>query len=222
MQNGVATGTGEKSSKFRAIVNEPPIARWLFADTRSAPLWLVLRVWLGLQWLFAGWEKANLWNFNQGNWLHNGGVGLKGYWQGALAIAPGAKGAKITYDWYYDFLKFLFDRGDYSWFAWLIPFGEMAVGLGLIFGCLTGVAAFFGTVLNFSFELAGTTSTNPVLFGVTVLIVLAWRTSGWWGLDRYVLPALGTPWQPGGLFHRAAKASPSPKIEHSGGLPLTR
>ena len=98
----------------------------------------------------------------------------------------------------------------------------MAVGLGLIFGCLTGVAAFFGTVLNFSFELAGTTSTNPVLFGVTVLIVLAWRTSGWWGLDRYVLPALGTPWQPGGLFHRAAKASPSPKIEHSGGLPLTR
>lgn len=28
----------------------------------------------------------------------------------------------------------------------------------------------------------------------------AWRTSGWWGLDRWILPALGTPWRPGLIF----------------------
>jgi thiosulfate dehydrogenase [quinone] large subunit len=168
-----------------------------------------------MQWLYAGWEKAQLWDFDNGKWLHNGGVGLKGFWQGALTAAPGTTGAKITYDWYYDFLKFMFDRGDYSWFAWVIAFGEMAVGLGLIFGCLTGVAAFFGTLMNFSFELAGTTSTNPMLFAITILIILAWRNSGWWGLDRFVLPIVGTPWQPGHLFNRQPK-TPKPSDFNSG------
>ncbi len=205
-----AETTGEKAGgKFRAIVQEPPIAKWLFADTRSAPLWLALRVWLGVQWLSAGWEKAQIWDFDKGTWLHNGGAGLKGFWAGALAVAPGTKGAKITYDWYYDFLKLLNQNHSYEWFAWIITFGEMAVGLGLIFGCLTGVAAFFGTLMNFSFELAGTTSTNPLLFAVTIFIILAWRTSGWWGLDRYILPALGTPWQPGKLFRRTNKVATS-------------
>jgi thiosulfate dehydrogenase [quinone] large subunit len=31
--------------------------------------------------------------------------------------------------------------------------------------------------------------------------VLAWRNAGWIGLDRALLPALGTPWQPGRIFH---------------------
>jgi thiosulfate dehydrogenase [quinone] large subunit len=35
-----------------------------------------------------------------------------------------------------------------------------------------------------------------------VLLILAWRNAGWIGLDRWVLPALGTPWQPGTLFRR--------------------
>ena len=197
--------------------------RYLQAVTDHQPnaAWLALRVWLGLQWLSAGWEKAEFWNFSNGSWIHNGGVGLKGYWQGAIAVAPGAKGAKITYDWFYDFLKFLTDRGDYTWFAWIITFGEMAVGLGLIFGCLTGMAAFFGTLMSFSFELAGTTSVNPMMFGVTIFIILAWRTAGWWGLDRYVLSVLGTPWQPGQLFRRNPKTKRGTEgnIKPSDGVP---
>ena len=31
-------------------------------------------------------------------------------------------------------------------------------------------------------------------------LVLAWRTSGWIGLDRWLLPSLGPPWKPGRLF----------------------
>ncbi len=79
--------------------------------------------------------------------------------------------------------------------AKLVAYGEVLVGLGLIVGALVGVAAFFGTLMNFSFMLAGTTSTNPVLFGLAVFLVLAWKVAGYWGLDRYLLPALGTPWQ---------------------------
>ena len=70
----------------------------------------------------------------------------------------------------------------------------------MIVGALVGIAAFFGTVLNFNFQLAGSASTNPVLFGLGVFLVLAWKIAGWWGLDRYLLPLLGTPWAPGHRF----------------------
>jgi thiosulfate dehydrogenase [quinone] large subunit len=179
-------------------VNDPPLAQWLFNDTRSAPLWLALRLWIGLDWFYAGFEKAT-----GGGWLDSGGKSLLGFWKGALAVSPSGKPA-ITYTWYRDFLQGLVDSQSYSWFAWLIVFGEMAVGLGLIFGCLTAIAAFFGTLMNFSFMLAGSSSSNPVLFGMTIFIILAWKTAGWWGLDRFILPALGTPWRAGAAFKKTS------------------
>ena len=120
---------------------------------------------------------------------------LKGYWTGAVAI-PAEEGARprITYDWFRDFLKYMLDHEWYTWFAKLVAIGEFLVGLGLVVGALVGIAAFFGTVLNFNFMLAGTTSTNPVLFALTVFLVLGWKVAGWIGLDRFLLPLLGTPW----------------------------
>jgi hypothetical protein len=49
--------------------------------------------------------------------------------------------------------------------------------------------------MNFNFQLAGTVSSNPVLFGLSVFLVLGWKVAGWWGVDRWLLPILGTPWQ---------------------------
>jgi thiosulfate dehydrogenase [quinone] large subunit len=49
--------------------------------------------------------------------------------------------------------------------------------------------------MNLAFLLAGTTSTNPVLAVMGVLLVLAWKNAGWIGLDRYLLPLFGTPWK---------------------------
>lgn len=60
-------------------------------------------------------------------------------------------------------------------FAKLIAIGEFLVGFGLIVGALVGLAAFVGTFLNFNFQLAGTASTNPVLFGLSVFLILAWK-----------------------------------------------
>jgi thiosulfate dehydrogenase [quinone] large subunit len=64
-------------------------------------------------------------------WL-DGGKGLLGFWKGAVAIPATGKPA-ITYTWYRDFLNGLIDTQSYTWFSWLIVFGEMAIGLGLIF-----------------------------------------------------------------------------------------
>lgn len=75
-------------------------------------------------------------------------------------------------------------------FNYLIPCGEMAIGLGLILGCLTTYAAFFGIVMNFSFLMSGTVSTTPqYLFLLMLLpIAIARNNAGEYRLDRYVTP----------------------------------
>ena len=84
--------------------------------------------------------------------------------------------------------------------GWLVAWGEVLVGLGLILGLLTGIAAFAGTLMNLAFLFLGTISTTPMMFVVGTWLVLAWRNAGWYGLDRWALPMLGTPWHRGKLF----------------------
>jgi thiosulfate dehydrogenase [quinone] large subunit len=79
--------------------------------------------------------------------------------------------------------------------------------VALVLGALTGVAAFFGIFMNANYLLAGAVSTNPILAFLAIFIVLAWRNAGWLGLDRWLLPALGTPWQPGRLFRNSNEAA---------------
>jgi thiosulfate dehydrogenase [quinone] large subunit len=49
--------------------------------------------------------------------------------------------------------------------------------------------------MNLNFLLAGTVSVSPVLFFLGILLILAWKNAGYLGVDRYLLPALGTPWK---------------------------
>jgi thiosulfate dehydrogenase (quinone) large subunit len=172
-------------------IEGPAFTRFLFGNSRAALFWLPIRLFVGFTWLEAGWHKAT-----GAGWL-DGGTALQGYWQHAVAIpAQGAGSPSITYDWYRTFLQALLDNHAYTWFAWLITFGEMAVGIGLLVGCLTGVAAFFGAMMNMSFLLAGSASINPVLFTLAIGLMLAWKVAGYYGIDRYLLPLLGTPWHP--------------------------
>jgi hypothetical protein len=42
---------------------------------------------------------------------------------------------------------------------------------------------------------------------ISLFLIMAWRVAGRYGLDRVVLPKLGTPWQPGTIFRRKQPAS---------------
>ena len=145
-------------------------------------------MYIGYAWLEAGWHKLM-----DPAWMETG-QGILGFWTRALGNAPNGKPI-IAYDWYRAFIQFLIDSGSHPWFAKAIVFGEIAVGLGLIVGALVGVAAFFGALMNMSFLMAGTVSTNPVLFFAAILLILAWKNAGYLGVDRYLLPLLGTPWK---------------------------
>jgi thiosulfate dehydrogenase (quinone) large subunit len=94
-----------------------------------------------------------------------------------------------------------------SWMAKLVAVGETAIGICLILGLFTGVMAFLGVVLNLSFMFSGSAGVNPAFAIVGLLLVLAWRNAGWYGLDRWVLPRIGTPWHRGELFDRQAADS---------------
>ena len=40
------------------VIADPPLARFLFSDTRMAIIWLIVRVYVGYSWLDAGWHKV--------------------------------------------------------------------------------------------------------------------------------------------------------------------
>lgn len=172
---------------------EPRFVRFLFSSPRASWLWLVVRLYLGYEWVTAGLEKVGsaAWTGPQA------GTALSGFVQGGIKSATGAHPA--VQDWYASFLQNVV-LPHASVFSYLVAFGEVLVGVGLIVGAFTGVAAFFGIVMNANYLLAGAVSTNPILAFLAIFVVLAWRNAGWIGLDRFILPFVGTPWQPGQLF----------------------
>jgi thiosulfate dehydrogenase [quinone] large subunit len=187
--------------QFVKRLEEPPVAQALFGDVRWAWLWLFLRLYAGWQWLQAGINK-----WGNPAWTgDNAGAAITGFVQGALERTGGAH--PDVQAWYAWFLRNLVLPNAAFW-GYLVTVGEILVGFALIVGLFTGIAAFFGSFMNMNYLLAGTVSTNPILLIVAVLLILAWRTAGWWGLDRWVLPALGTPWRPGLVFQEREGGGP--------------
>jgi len=186
-----------------STVTDPPLITALFNDTRFAWVWLIVRVYLGYQWITSGLGKIG-----SPAWMQDGSA-IRGFWERAVMIPEPPGRPAIAFDWYRGFLQFLIDGNHHEWFARLITVGELLVGIALILGAFTGIAAFFGAFMNWNFMMAGSASTSPVLFTLAILLVIAWKVAGWWGLDRFLLPLLGTPWKPHLAFLRRTQA---PKV----------
>lgn len=206
-------------------LREPQAARWLFSSTQAAWVWLIMRLWLGWEWFQAGWGKVvggtvtwRFWDWGKDaysltgdanvGWIRAGtvvtdgqevarGVGdsVAGFASGAIAASEGPH-PDVAYSWYVNFLEWIRDTA-HPLVGPLVAVGELLIGLALIAGLFVGIAAFAGALLNFSFVFAGSAGVNPAMILVAMLLILAWRNAGWFGLDRWLLPALGTPWQHG-------------------------
>lgn len=155
----------------------------LLDDARLAPLWALLRVYVGWEWLGAGWGKLT----NPGGaWVgEHAGAAVTGFLKGALAKTGGEHpDVQAWYAWFVQHVAL----PNATAFSYLVAFGEVAIGLALILGLFTGVAAFFGGFLNANFLLAGAVSTNPVLFILATWLVLEHRAAGRLGADGLIVP----------------------------------
>ena len=183
------------STTQSTVLVDPPAVTSLFGNVRWSWVWLVARLYVGYTWISSGIGKLS-----NPAWMS--GEALKGFWSYAVMISEAPARPAITFGWYRAFLQSLLDLGSYTWFSKLVLAGEILIGAALILGLFTGIAAFFGGFMNWNFMMAGTASANPILFPLAILLILAWKTAGWIGLDHWVLPALGTPWQPGKLLKK--------------------
>lgn len=158
-----------------------PLTHRLFRTTMFTWLWLIVRLYLAYVWIQAGWGKI-------GNpaWMETG-VALKGFWQGAIQV-PETGYPPIAYAWYRGFIRFLLANEYYTWFGTLVAVGELLVGIALLIGVAVGVAAFFGAFMNWNYIMAGSASSNGLLLVLAILLMLAWRVAGWYGVDRILLP----------------------------------
>ena len=86
------------------------------------------------------------------------GGGITGFVMGALEKTAGAHPS--VQSWYGDFLN-SFVLGNAQIFSHTIAFGEVLVGIGLILGAFTGIAAFFGAFMNMNFLFGRNSEHQP-------------------------------------------------------------
>ncbi|KKK09147.1 DoxX family protein [Bacillus altitudinis MN12] len=150
--------------------------KFLQTNLWAAVILLAARLYIGWTWLTSGIGKLT------------GGFDASGYLQFAIA-EPVVKDGHLVYPFYVWFLENV-ALPNAGLFSAMVMWGEILVGLGLIVGLFTTTAAFFGSVMNVSFLLAGTVSVNPLLLLIAVFIMAAKGNAGKLGLDYVAGPVL--------------------------------
>lgn len=138
---------------------------------------VILRLYVGWEFLKAGHEKLTK------------GFDSTGFLKGAAAKATGEHPA--VQDWWAHFLN-SFAIPNSGLFNFLVPWGELLVGIALILGIFTTFAAVMGATMNFAFMFSGSTSTNPQMALLEIFIIVAGFNAARIGLDYWVIPYVKT------------------------------
>lgn len=149
--------------------------KWIRNSNISSGILVIFRLLLGYTFLSSGYYKVSC------------GFDATGFLQDAIANPIKGPQGDILNGSYISFLKgFVLPNVDI--FNAIGPLAELLIGLGLILGCFTTAAAFFGLVMNFSYLMAGTVSFNPfdIFFGIFILF--SGYNAGRCGLDYWMIP----------------------------------
>jgi thiosulfate dehydrogenase [quinone] large subunit len=188
-QGSLPGGPGQRPLRF---------PNWLYRSHAASVLWLVVRLWLGYQWLNAGYQK--IWGSEHSAFWFGNGAAVKGFATAAVVGSASGKGG-ASYGWWAGFLhNFVIPNS--SWIAKLVSLGEVLIGVALILGLLTGAAAFGGLLLNLTYMFSGSAGVNAMYAILGVLFVLAWRNAGWIGLDRFIFRGAQNPGRLGSIAGR--------------------
>ncbi len=142
---------------------------WLKESKVMAIGWTAMRVWLGVMWIQAA--SAKLWGADNAAFLH-GGAGVAGF----------AAHGTPAYTWWGSFLHgFVVPNAD--WIGIVVAVAEFAVGVALVAGCFTRLAALGSLALLFTYVMSGTASVCAFYALFAIVILSMWKTSSWIGFD---------------------------------------
>lgn len=147
----------------------------------------LLRIWIGVQWLQAGWEKITspAWVGSQA------GGAVAGFLKGSLAQTAGAHPSVLG--WYASFIKGV-ALPNAALFSHLVAISEVVAGLLLIAGFLTPWALLLGVFLNLNYLFAGSAGVNPEYLFLELLLLFLLGGTTYFSVDRVFHPH----------FHRTA------------------
>jgi thiosulfate dehydrogenase [quinone] large subunit len=167
------------SSDLDAVIGNPasrtnlPVWESLKNSKIAALAWTAMRVWLGVMWIQAG--VAKLWGAEAAAFLHNGGAGVAGF----------AAHGTPAYSWWGSFLH-SFVVPNAGWIGVLVAVAEFAIGIALVAGLFTRVAALGSLALLFTYVMSGTASVCAFYALFAIVILVMWRTSSWIGVDGLI------------------------------------
>ena len=150
--------------------SNPRAVQFLAQSKVMAVGWTAMRVWLGIMWIQAG--VAKLWGAENPAFLHNNGAGVAGF----------ASHGTAAYSWWGTFLHG-FVVPNAGWIGVLVAVAEFAVGIALVLGFFTRIAALGSLALLFTYVMSGTASVCAFYALFAIVVLATWRTSSWIGLD---------------------------------------
>ena len=125
---------------------------------KSNPIYIkVIRLWLGVTWIYGGWNKATDSGFLDASSAHYIGAQLKGY-LGTSPIAP--------------ILRKMMEHS--LQIGWLVMLSEFAIGIALILGIFMELSAFAGFGMAITLWLSATWSVKPYFLGSDTAYAILW------------------------------------------------
>jgi len=153
------------------------MVQWLRNSKSAQWVLLALRLYVGWALLKAGWDKVTA----------TQAFDAAGFLQGAVKASQGQ--FPVVQGWYADFVSG-FAIPNVGLFNFLVPWGELLVGIGLITGTFTTFSVIMAMTMNFNYLLAGAGNTNTNLVFCAMFIAFAGFNAGRLGLDAYLIPWL--------------------------------
>jgi uncharacterized membrane protein YphA (DoxX/SURF4 family) len=145
-----------------------PPAR-LDLDKDWSVAYLAARLFVGWEFLYAGWSKATT------SWYSGaGGVEVKGFLGGAIAQSHASAKAPFpnVSHWFAWTANNVFTSHSHT-ISYLVVTAELCIGIGLILGLFLRLSALFGVLMNALFLFSGSLSAglNPemIILGMAVL-----------------------------------------------------
>ena len=166
------------SSGIDAVIGKPTnrtnLQVWesLKNSKLAALAWTAMRVWLGVMWIQAG--AAKLWGAEAAAFLHS-----------SAGVAGFAAHGTPAYSWWGSFLHG-FVVPNAGALGVLIAVAEFAIGIALVAGLFTRVAALGSLALLFTYVMSGTASVCAFYALFAIVILVMWRTSSWIGADGLI------------------------------------